>query len=77
MSKALCQVTTIHFKTKRNKHVVFRGRRGGQTSNGGICGVKASKPGEKANQRRFATAARKCHGKSRRARNACVKSKLR
>lgn len=72
-----CQLRTIHFKTKRGKSVVFRGRTGGQKSHGGICATKPDKPGEKRQQRIFGAAARKCHGRSRRVRNACVRAKLR
>lgn len=71
-----CVVRTIHFKA-HGRHVVFRGRPGGQTSHGGVCGVKADKPGEKRAQREFARAARRCTQSSRRARNACVRAKMR
>lgn len=71
-----CMVRTIHFKA-HGKHVVFRGRTGGQTSHGGVCATKADKPGEKRAQRSFARAARGCRQSSRRARNACVKHRMR
>jgi hypothetical protein len=72
-----CTMKMIHFRTGRGKRVTFRGRPGGQKKHGGYCANVADKAGEKAQQRRFARAARMCKGRSRAKRNACVKSKLR
>lgn len=72
-----CTIHTIHFRTKRGKHVVFRGRKGGQQKHGGHCPNKADTAGEKRAQRAFAKAARHCHQANRRSRNACVRSHMR
>jgi ABC-type histidine transport system ATPase subunit len=75
--KKSCSIRTISFRTKRGKHVSFRGRSGGQKRAGGVCANVADKPGEKRAQREFAKVARHCHGKSRAKRNACVRAGMR
>lgn len=71
-SKRGCSVGTISFRTKRGKRIEFRGRSG--TS----CGPR-KKPSTRhlaVFKKAFKAAAKKCHQSSRKARNACVRAKL-
>jgi hypothetical protein len=71
-----CTPDTIIFTTKRGKLVEFRGRHGGTKKFGGKCAAKPPTSAQRAQRRAFAKAARSCHGRSLKARAACVRSKL-
>lgn len=72
-----CVRTKIVFKTKRGRKIEFHGRPGGSTKHGGECAPKPPTAAQKSERRTFASAARKCHNKTRPARNACVRAQLR
>jgi hypothetical protein len=72
-----CSTRVVAFHTRRGGVVTFYGRTGGQKRNGGICPDKGSVGAERTVNRRFATVARRCRGRSRAKRNACVRAGMR
>lgn len=76
-----CSRTVIRFKTRRGRVVSFSGTPGGSKKHGGKCGSVGAgfskHAAAVAARRAFGRAARKCHGKSRVKRNACVRAALR
>lgn len=75
--KKTCSTRVVAFQTRRGGVVSFYGRTGGQKRNGGMCENKGSVGAEAAVNRRFATVARRCRGRSRAKRNACVRAGMR
>jgi hypothetical protein len=72
-----CSTRVVAFHTGRGKLVTFYGRTGGQKRAGGMCPNKGSVGAERTINRRFATVARRCRGRSRAKRNACVRAGMR